>query len=851
MSVHIRCECGKTYAVRDALRGKKVKCAQCGKTIPVPLEAQPPSAADSAGRPAAATRPAVTKPAAKPVAPAAPPAPAPPQPRSPPASAAPPTPAPPRPSVDKPVAKKATAAAPPPAKPAAVAQAPQPKAAPEYEEVPAEEEEAAEKEAAEEEQAEEKAAKAIAPRQPRKARDAGPRGSRSLMTAAVVLVVVAGLGLVAWGVMRGRGKSDDGYVPSVGGSGDEGRKRTTDDGGKPSGASPAGSPVGLSTGTLAVPTTDRGSAGELAGGYLSPQSVVADRAGKTIYVAETTAHQIAVFDVAAGKVAKTIAVPERPSGLALSPDEAQLYVTGAAPEGRVHAVSLADGKVSWSLAMGHTPGAPALSPDGKTLYVCNRFNNTIVVVDVAAKKVAATVAVLREPVATALTPDGKLLFVGNLLPVGPSDGEYIATAISIIDTGENKVVATVKLPNGATSLRGMCVSPDGKYAYAVHVLGRYQVPTTQLERGWMNTNAMSVVDTASKTLVNTILLDDVDLGAANPWGVICSADGKYLCVTHAGTHEISIIDRAALHDRLTKVAAGQKVSDVSTSAADVPNDLSFLVGLRRRLPVAGEGPRDVVLIGAQAYVAEYFTGSLGVVDTTPDSCVKPRSVPLGSQPPMTTVRKGEMFFQDARLCFQKWQSCASCHPDARVDGLNWDLLNDGIGNPKNTKSMLLSHKTPPVMSLGVRDTAEVAVRAGIRFIQFAVRPEEDAVAIDEYLKSLQPLPSPYLVNGELSKAAQRGQKIYEQAKCATCHPAPLFSDLKQYELGTAKGMDKGKAVDTPALIEVWRTGPYLHDGRAATMGDVFAKFNAGGKHGDTEKLSPEQLADLVEYVMSQ
>ena len=36
---------------------------------------------------------------------------------------------------------------------------------------------------------------------------------------------------------------------------------------------------------------------------------------------------------------------------------------------------------------------------------------------------------------------------------------------------------------------------------------------------------------------------------------------------------------------------------------------------------------------------------------------------------MTEVRKGEQYFNDATLCFQKWQSCASCHPDARADGL--------------------------------------------------------------------------------------------------------------------------------------------------------------------------------------
>ena len=51
-----------------------------------------------------------------------------------------------------------------------------------------------------------------------------------------------------------------------------------------------------------------------------------------------------------------------------------------------------------------------------------------------------------------------------------------------------------------------------------HILSRYQMPTTQLERGWMNTNAMSVIDVAAKKLLNTVLLDDIDLGAADALG---------------------------------------------------------------------------------------------------------------------------------------------------------------------------------------------------------------------------------------------------------------------------------------------------------------------------------------------
>ena len=584
--------------------------------------------------------------------------------------------------------------------------------------------------------------------------------------------------------------------------------------------------------------------------YCSPGAMVADQDGKTLYVAEFTGNAVAVVNAADGTVTRSIALPDTPGGLALSPDGKTLYVTAAVPEGCVRIINAATGEVQGTVAAGHTPVAPVISPDGATLFVCNRFNNDVSVIDVAGKNELARIPVSREPIAAAVTPDGKTLVVANLLPTGASDGDYTAASVSLIDTAAKNVAATITLPNGSSSLHGVCVSPDGKFAYVAHILSRYQLPTTQLERGWMNTNALSVIDTEQKKLVNTVLLDDVDLGAANPWAVACTADGKSLCVTHAGTHEISVIDRAALHAKLGKVAAGERVSEVSAAAEDVPNDLSFLVGLRKRIKLAGNGPRALVLAGTTAYAANYFTDSIDSVDIAADGAVKIRTIALGKAAE-TPERTGEKFFHDADLCFQHWQSCSSCHPDARVDGLNWDLLNDGIGNPKNTKSMLLAHQTPPSMSLGIRDTAETAVRAGIKFIQFAVRPEADAAAIDAYLKALKPVPSPALVKGELSPAAKRGEAVFEKAGCAACHPKPLFTDLKPYNVGTAKGMDKGKPMDTPALVEVWRTAPYLHDGSAATIEDVLKKCNPENQHGNTAGLSAEELSDLVGYVLSQ
>jgi cytochrome c peroxidase len=395
------------------------------------------------------------------------------------------------------------------------------------------------------------------------------------------------------------------------------------------------------------------------------------------------------------------------------------------------------------------------------------------------------------------------------------------------------------MPNGTAHLRGIATSPDGSLAAVTHLMARYYLPTTQLDRGWMETNALTIIDLAAGKRAGTLLLDDIDAGAANPWDVIWSADGKSIVVAHAGTHELSVIDAGALLSRMNR------------SARDTSDDLSFMTGLRKRVKLHGNGPRAIAMAGSRIYAGHYFSDTIEQVDLA-ESAPAPALFAHLSREAMSTVRRGEMLFNDATQCFQGWQSCASCHsPDARVDGLNWDLLNDGIGNPKNVKSLLLAHRTPPAMSHGVRESAEKAVRSGIRYILFTQMPEADETAIDEYLKSLQPVSSPWLVKGMLSPSASRGKRIFSDAQtgCASCHPQGLFTDLKGYDVGTRGKTDTSGHFDTPALVEGWRTAPYLHDGSAATLHDVL-RLNRKDRHGRTSHLNGKQIDDLVEYLRS-
>ena len=517
-----------------------------------------------------------------------------------------------------------------------------------------------------------------------------------------------------------------------------------------------------------------------------------------------------------------------------------------------------DGACVKSAAAGHSPCAPVVSKDGGTVYVLNRFAAQVSVLDAAKMSVVKTVKVLREPFAATLGAEGKYLFVANMLPYCAATNDVVAASVSVIDT-RTFAVRHILLPNGSTGVRGIASSPDGKSVYVTHTMGRYQLPTTQLERGWMNTAALSVFDGATGAYVNTVLLDDVDRGGANPWGVAVTEDGRTLVVAHAGTCELSIIDRAALHDRLAKAAKGESASGIVKSAEDVPNDLAFLVSIRRRVLAGGNGPRGVFLSGRTAITALYFEDAVSLFDLD-DPSARAKLVPLGPRPDLSRdrARRGEMLYNDGSMCFQQWQSCASCHPDGRVDGLNWDLLNDGMGNPKQTKSELYDHLTPPTMITGIRKDMHTCNAAGLIHIQFVTRPEEDVNCFDAYVEKMKPVPSPYLVNGKLSARAQRGEKLFVKAKCAECHTPdkkapggePLWTDLKLYDVGLGTATEAGRKFDTPTLAECWRTAPYLYDGRALTMEEVLTTCNPNDTHGETSKLTPEQIKDLAEYVLS-
>ncbi len=315
------------------------------------------------------------------------------------------------------------------------------------------------------------------------------------------------------------------------------------------------------------------------------------------------------------------------------------------------------------------------------------------------------------------------------------------------------------------------------------------------------------------------------------------------------------IKSLGLHDMYSGPATiWQSIKDDPNKRSELAYYLSALyaAGMMTRVSIPAACPRGIALSpdGRQLVVASYYSGEILLLD--PDRCRVEKKVCLGPQPEADSVRHGEFVFHNGRHCFQHWLSCSTCHADGRADGMNWDLVNDGIGNPKNARSLLWSHKTPPVMSLGVRESMEEAAQKGFQFIQFREVDEGDLNAVRAYLRSMEPEASPHLVNGQLSEKARKGKRLFEDVKvgCSHCHAAPLFTTRDTHDVGTRHELDREGRFDTPTCVELWRTGPYLHDGSAVTLKEMLTTMNPDDKHGQTSQLSAEEIDALVEYLLS-
>lgn len=583
--------------------------------------------------------------------------------------------------------------------------------------------------------------------------------------------------------------------------------------------------------------------------YLTPIAAKFSPDGARLYVVCEDDDSVLAVDVRTQKVEKRAKVGHKPKDLAVSPDGRTLYVSNEWSD-TVSVIDAATFEVRKALATGWGPRGLTTDRLGKILYVANSIGNDVSVLDLATGQELKRLTALRSPHYVQLSRDGRRVYVSNILAHLESADESPVSELMVIDAQKQTVAERILIP-GVLELRHIAEAPGplGGYLLVPFMRPKNLNPLIQVDNGWILTHGVAIVHPArasgvvsSHSEVTEVLLDDIDRYYAGADGVAFTPDGRYALITHAEAATVSVIDTKLLAQRLRSVPA-----------ADLPNRLD--TGRQivvHRLPTQSN-PTDVVVApdGRAAYVVNRLDDSLSVIEV-PGFHIRAR-IDLGGPKEISVLRQGERLFHDAKFCFQGQFACVTCHPDNHIDGVAWNLETPQLGRDRVANRTLR----------GIADTApfkwnghnpDLETQCGPRIAKFLFHSEgfnaaqlADLVA---FIKSIPLSPNRHLAaDGQLTAAQERGRDIFYQKACDTCHPAATHYTAKtSFDVGTAAKYDTSGMLDVPQLDRIYEKPPYLHNGEARSLEEIWTIYNPTDKHGVTSDMSKEQLNDLVEFL---
>ncbi len=557
----------------------------------------------------------------------------------------------------------------------------------------------------------------------------------------------------------------------------------------------------------------------------SPSHLALTPDGRWAITANTTANTASLVDLARGQVAAEVAVGRHPLVVAVSDDGNRAVVTNwLADSLTLLALAPPRLEVIATLAVGNEPRGVAFSPDGQLAYVVLAGEDAVVAVNLRAQKTLARASVGREPWHLVRTPDGERLAVGNAL----------SRTVSVLQAPSLKLLHTVNLRG--RNLRQLAVSPDGAWAYLPFIAERGRATTEQfIDRGWVIGNRVCRVPLADDGPREAIAMDTRGRAVGDLEGLAVSPDGNKFAVTAGGTHELVLL-RAPL-------------PFVAYGGPDDHIDPDLLRDTRRFRRVAlGGRPLAAAFTpdGKRVVVANYLGNSVQVVDF--ESAQLATTIPLGGPDAPSQARRGAAIFYDAKRSFNDWYSCHSCHTDGHTNGGLFDTLNDGrYENPKKVLSLRGVTRTGPWTWHGAQSDLRVSLAKSLETtMRGPAASDEELDALIAFLGTLDFVPPPPFD----AAAARRGERLFGEKRCNTCHAAPDFTSPEVYEVGLQSPDDEYQGFNPPSLRGVVRRAPYLHDGRARTLAELLADHHRPSLVNGESDLTDRQLADLIEYLKS-
>jgi cytochrome c peroxidase len=286
-------------------------------------------------------------------------------------------------------------------------------------------------------------------------------------------------------------------------------------------------------------------------------------------------------------------------------------------------------------------------------------------------------------------------------------------------------------------------------------------------------------------------------------------------------------------------------------------------------------------------------------------------MPVPASNPLTEegILLGRLLFYDPILSGDSTQSCGTCHSQRFVfsESLAVSVGIDGIAGTRNASTVVNPAWIPGLFWDGRAGGLEAQAREPVpnpiemhlpweaavsRLDRHPEYPDlfraafgTDRVSEDLVVRAIAQFERTMVSAGSKYDLVRRGEAVFtapedlgyrlffgEEGDCFHCHGHPFFTDHRFHNNGldsvfvdlglekiTGKPADRGK-FKTPTLRNIARSGPYMHDGRFATLREVVEHYNSGGllsptvdalmRPGQGLGLEPAEVEALVAFLQT-
>ena len=561
--------------------------------------------------------------------------------------------------------------------------------------------------------------------------------------------------------------------------------------------------------------------------------------GRLLACSNRDSGTVTIVDPATLTKLREIPVGHKPEGVTFLGETHQLAVAVYADD-LVVFVDADKGEVVGRCEVFDEPYGVVATRDGLRVWVTLEYPGQLIEIDAKSHKILRTLAAGSFPRGLALSNDQQTAFVT----------EYYTATARLIELTSGKELAAVPASSTDNLARQITVHPTSSKAYVPH-----QRSKTSAAHGEGSIFPyVSVIDlpTAAGSPPEPLKRKRIpmdsfigNLVTASPWEIAIRPDGKEAVVVFGATDDLFVMN--VLDDNYRELTPIRHMN-------------------------IGHNPRAVKYsLDGQSFWL-YNALDFEVVAYDAKTLSRVGLVRVTENPLSDEVLRGKRLFYSALMpmASRRWIACSSCHPDSDPDGRTWQ-------NPEGLRN------TPPLVSLAwthpqhwsadrdetqdFEHTIRGLLMQGRGLINGPVADSlgppnkgrsRDLDALAAYTNSHSVPLSPHAKAG-LSDAAKRGREIFlsKETACATCHSGPFFTDSnpatkpKLHDVNTGRSDPSEKMplkYDTPTLLGVYRSAPYLHDGSAKTLHDLLTTSNAGDKHGKTSQLAAPQIDDLIEFL---